>query len=518
MKQKLLFLSICFFTLHSYAQDSIVKKPKEYPFGAPGSTPRGVFGNDDRKEVKDAEGYEDFVRATAVMVSKKAIRGNRIYGYDLRERLELQFETSEFDENVKFLDQPTIGSCTGFLIAPDILVTAGHCITTMKEAEQYVWLFDYTSEMYYDGFNRYMEVDSANVYEVSEKLGAEFQEEGDIDYAVLRLDRKSDRRPYRFRTSGTVAIGTAINTLGSPTGLPLKFSTNATVTDNEPIYWFKSNIDSFPGNSGGPVFDQNGFIEGILVRGAVEYTNEGYSGDYKYDPECECIKTVSWETVDWTAGCQAHKITTLPPDILVQAIYENLYYAIENNLEERFETWDDYSWIFSHAVDKGLEPLEERAVILRNPNFLKKILQYRAEDLSDHEARRLLEGAAWRSDLPTLTVALEAGLYPDAGRTADYTVLQMSVKQSDLEEAELLIAYGANLQVEDLKGNSLLHLSAERGSTELTRLLVAHGLDAGKKNKVGMRAEKVARKAGYKKLGKYLKKVRKGKIKIAHSR
>ncbi len=99
----------------------------------------------------------------------------------------------------------------------------------------------------------YIKVEPENVYEVTEVLGAEFQkEEGDVDYAVLRLERQSDRRPYRFRTSGTVANGTAINTLGAPTGLPLKFSTNAIVTDNEPNSWFKSNIDSFPGNSGGP--------------------------------------------------------------------------------------------------------------------------------------------------------------------------------------------------------------------------------------------------------------------------
>ncbi|GAB2766896.1 ankyrin repeat domain-containing protein [Salinimicrobium soli] len=514
MKQKLLFLSICFFTIYSYSQDDI-QFPKEYPFGAPGSTPRGVFGKDDRKEVKDAEGYEDFVRATAVMVSKKAIRENRIYGYDLMERLQLQFETSKFHENVKFLDQPTIANCTGFLIAPDILVTAGHCVTTLEEAQEYVWLFDYTSEMYYDGFNRYIVVEPENVFEVTEVLGAEFQEEeGDVDYSVLRLDRQSDRRPYRFRTSGTVANGTAINTLGAPTGLPLKFSTNAIVTDNEPNSWFKSNIDSFPGNSGGPVFDQNGFIEGILVRGAVEYTNEGYRGDYKYDEECDCIKTVTWENVEGTAGCQAHKITSMPGELLVTAVYENLEYAVENHLVERFNDWDNYSWVFSDTYLNGREPLEEKAIIFENTYALKKILEFKAEELSDHQARRLIEGSVYRDHIPSLKVVLESGLYPDAGMDQEESVLQQSVRWANLEAVRLLIAYGANKNVQDKDGNTLLHLSAERGNMDMAKILLENGVKADVRNNKRHYPDKVARKAGHKQLGKYLKKVRKGRIRV----
>ena len=512
MKKNLLIVVLGLLPLISQAQDSI-QTPKEYPFGEPGSTPRGVFGNDDRMEVKDAEGYEDFVRATAVMISKKSIRENRIYGYDLMERLKLQFGTSKFHENVKFLDQPTIANCTGFLIAPDILVTAGHCVTTLEEAQEYIWLFDYTSEVHYDGYNRYIEVDPENVYEVTEVVGAKFETEGDIDYAVLRLDRKSDRRPYRFRTSGTVANGTAINTLGSPTGLPLKFSTNATVTDAEPTYWFKSNIDSFPGNSGGPVFDQNGFIEGILVRGAVEYTNDGYSGDYKYDPDCDCIKTVTWENVDGTAGCQAHKITTIPGEILIQAVYENLYYAIENKLHDRFQDWDNYEWIFADSFLGDREPLEERAVILKDFGALEKIMKVKAKDLSDYQARRLIEGAAWRDDATSLKVLLDAGLYADAGMDAEETVLQMSIKWGNPEVVELLLSYGANKNVKDKDGNNLLHLNAgsANGNTTISELLVGHGVDAGEKNKFGMRPEKVAKKAGHKDLAKYLKRARKRK-------
>ena len=74
MKYSLSFLLLLTSLLTVNAQD---QKIIEYPFNEPGSEPsRGVFGEDDRKEIKDAEGYKDFARATAVMVSK---RNNRFF-------------------------------------------------------------------------------------------------------------------------------------------------------------------------------------------------------------------------------------------------------------------------------------------------------------------------------------------------------------------------------------------------------------------------------------------------------
>ena len=140
----LLMTAFCFLSLS--AQE---KKIIEYPFNEPGSqATRGVFGEDDRKEIKDAEGYQDFARATAVMVSKNNIYNNEFYSWSLREKIQNKYgKDVKISEDVRFLDQPAIGSCSGFLIAPDILVTAGHCINSMEEAKNVVWIFDYTNDM-----------------------------------------------------------------------------------------------------------------------------------------------------------------------------------------------------------------------------------------------------------------------------------------------------------------------------------------------------------------------------------
>ncbi|PHQ28392.1 trypsin-like peptidase domain-containing protein [Leeuwenhoekiella nanhaiensis] len=492
-----------------YAQDT--EPAIEYPFGEPGSTSRGVFGPDDRKEAQDAVGYQDFVRATAVMVDKRSIQNNIAYSYSLEERLSYMFETEKFDDNVQFLDQPALANCTGFLIAPDILVTAGHCIQTMEDAEPYVWVFDYTSDKQFNTTTHAIPLDPNNIYEVAEVLSAKLDDATDDDYAILRLKRKSDRRPYRFRTSGSIAVGTGVNTIGSPTGLPLKFAENAEVVDASPSNWFKSDIDSFPGNSGGPVFDDYGWIEGILVRGAVTYLNGDYSGDYYYDEECDCVKTVTFDSAVYTAGCQAHKITSVPTDLLIRSIYENIAYAIETNNTQRFNDWATYKWIFnrSYTLDRGR--LEVLALSNGNYEMYDAILDYTFETYTDAQHRELLDYAIKQNDERLYQILMERDLYPDAGADKPYTALQEAIINANLTWAKRLIDAGADTSIKDKEQNNLLHLAVTTGNLQSVDFLLNMNRSFAKEsNSKGNFPENIAKDKRNKSLFKYLKKLRKG--------
>jgi V8-like Glu-specific endopeptidase len=509
MKKNILILFVSAFFLNGFAQE----KPVDFPFGAIDSKARGVFGDDNRVEIKDAEGFKEFARATAVMIPKNSIRGNRIYAYSLKGILERTFSVNKFHENVKFLDQPTAGNCTGFLIAPDVFVTAGHCVETIEDAQEYIYLFDYTSSLSFNEEENYFVFDSKNAFEAVEVLTSELSDatidkKSIEDYAVIKLDRQSNRAPYRFRTSGSVKEKTNIYTIGAPSGLPLKFSEKAIVVDGEPKKWFKSSIDAFPGNSGGPVFDQNGFIEGILVRGAVQFANGRYTGDYKYDEDCECIKTVYFETVDYTAGCQTHRITEIPGYILVNSVYSNLKYAIENKLEKRFDQWNDYSWIFLSENLKGRERFEDIAIASKNYNALSTILEYTIDDLSNDKKREYLDIAFAQNDLELLTLFLKNGVYADIGDD-EVTLLSKSVKTNNIDFVKTFLNYDANIEVKDTNGNTLLHICAEKGYLEIAELLIANGLKPDTKNNRKRLPEKTARKNGYRSLGEYLKRIRK---------
>jgi V8-like Glu-specific endopeptidase len=484
----------------------------EYPFGEPGiEVTRGVFGSDDRKEVKDAYGYQDFVRATAVMISKENIYNEEFYAWSLRDLLKRKFGKDRFSNDVKFLDQPTVGSCTGFLIAPDIMVTAGHCINSMEDANKFVWVFDYTKESDFIDGNR-LQFKKENIFEVDYIITSDLDDESNNDYSVLKLKRKSNRKPYRFRTSGNVLNQSAINTIGCPTGLPLKFSTNAVVVDNTPKNWFKSDIDAFPGNSGGPVFDKNGFIEGILVRGAVTYSGGSYTGDYRYESSCDCITTVKFDEVNYTAGCQAHKINAIPFDALKRAIYENLQYAIQNNLSERFDSWKIYKWIFNneYTFSKGL--LEKLAIKHKNGYALKEILAITKESYDDNKARQVLDYAINNNNYDAVKTLLDNGILADAGYSSKYTPLQLTIIENKSRIAELLITNGANVYTKTSNNDNLLHLVAKTGNYTIAKILVAKGVSTKDKNNNKKRPEQIAKSYKNKSLAKYLKNARKGRL------
>ena len=75
MKKLLLVLFTFTFISFINAQDKPEAEPLQYPFDEIGTeSTRGIFGLDDRKEVKDAEDISDYVRATAVMIPKKNIK------------------------------------------------------------------------------------------------------------------------------------------------------------------------------------------------------------------------------------------------------------------------------------------------------------------------------------------------------------------------------------------------------------------------------------------------------------
>lgn len=495
----------------SYAQEDEIEEPLEYPFGETGKpVPRGVFGEDDRKEVKDAEGIADFVRATAVMIPKSSISGNRVYGQTLRQRLTRQFGVSNFDSNIRFLDQPTVAHCTGFLIAPDILVTAGHCIERLEDAKNYVWVFDYTSEVNFNEYVGYVEIDPNDVYEVTDVLSAYFQNLSTYtDYSVLKLDRKTSRAPYRFRTSGKVTYQGGVSTIGSPTGLPLKYADNAIVVDNSPEKWFKNNIDGFPGNSGGPVFNPNGFIEGIHVRGAVELQDGRYTGDYKYDYSCNCVKTLQWQTSFGTAGSHAHRITHIPYEMLHKALYENIEYAIMNNMPNRLNSWLAYGWILDHAYTNERGRLEFTAAYYNNTDALSALLSRTETVVKDSYGRTLLFHAIDNKNMDMLMMLLDKGLSPNEIDDSGTTPIFHAMKNRNYGALYALLDNGGNVYSKDRNGNNLLHLAARNGNLSLISELLRLGADASAENYYGDRPEDIAKRYKYRSARKILKKARK---------
>lgn len=241
-----------------------------------------IYGNDDRYEVDKYPNKEfrNLAKSVAGMVKSSLLKddiGNPdIYNF-FKRTAEDKFELCEEE---KFAKQYTLPICSGFLIAPDVLVTAGHCIEEQIDCDKFKWVFDFK-----EGTKKIKKEDVYSCTKIFERqlMSTKFKLK---DYAVIQLDRPvKGRTPLKFRRKSKARIGTKLVVIGHPSGLPMKVTDNGKIKrmNKEEIwkpistlfkkrYYFNANLDTYSGNSGSPVFNRKTkLVEGILVQGGEDY-------------------------------------------------------------------------------------------------------------------------------------------------------------------------------------------------------------------------------------------------------
>lgn len=196
-----------------------------------------------------------------------------------------------------FAGQPVLPYCSGFLAAPDIVVTAGHCLTdSTLPAVRFVFGFQMQ-----DALTPVESLPDESVYTGVAIL--ERRNTPDLDYAVVQLDRPVTTpgvEPLRIRRIGGPENGTPVGLIGHPSGLPLKvaFGDQTRVADTSPEFYFFANLDAYGGNSGSPVIDPaTGIVEGILVRGEADFLINGGCFSSRVLPDAVAGEEVTRTTV-----------------------------------------------------------------------------------------------------------------------------------------------------------------------------------------------------------------------------
>ena len=241
-----------------------------------------IYGNDDRQEVYQHDGdvFGQIARnATAVLVQSNSIYSSggsvTLYGASLG-------QTMGLCSDERFYSQPTPGFCSGTLIAPDLILTAGHCISN-SSCGSTRFAFDY----YYTAPNQLQTISTNDVYSCSQVL---VRKEGNyggrtFDHAIVKLDRPATgRTPATVQTSASaLSNGQGVVVMGFPSGIPAKIEDGGIVRSRRAstLDYFTADTDTFGGNSGSGVFNDNGLLVGILVRGATDYVYDGGSGCYR---------------------------------------------------------------------------------------------------------------------------------------------------------------------------------------------------------------------------------------------
>jgi hypothetical protein len=193
-----------------------------------------------------------------------------------------------------FWDQPTVlerrmevpeaFGYTAYLVAPDLLLTCWHGWEQAAGEPQFA-VFDYAVRA--DGTSP-TELPPQRVYAISPYPAARAPSpdgaavcEG--DWVLLRLERRvahlGTLAPTRI---APVQVGRGVYALGHPRGLPVKLASNASVLSAE-AGAFRTDLDTYVGNSGSPVFDATTHaLVGLVVEAQKD------DGDFVPAPALGC--------------------------------------------------------------------------------------------------------------------------------------------------------------------------------------------------------------------------------------
>ena len=179
---------------------------------------RVIYGEDHRRDIYEVKNalWRQWARATTGMIASWRLSyqsAKKVYHLS-HDRL----EDMNYCPSERFFEQPVAAECSGLWMGGDILLTAGHCVKSDFDCENYSWVFDFNVQ-------REGQVDwdiaEDNVYRCVEVLERKFDVKN--DYSVLRLDRVvKGRKPLGFRRKGKVAKGQKVVIIGHSLGLPSK--------------------------------------------------------------------------------------------------------------------------------------------------------------------------------------------------------------------------------------------------------------------------------------------------------
>lgn len=463
-------------------------------FVAGNANARVIYGEDNRKEVFEATPFQQkLAQSAATMVSEKEMTRDssrpglvQFSQRSLREWLEAAVNGEKarkglfshkvqeaakagisFCEGEKFVEQANPGMCSGFLIAPDLIVTAGHCVDLPSFCSEYRWVFDFKVDQ--ETKKAGIDIKEENIYKCKKVVSNALSMSLGLDYAIVQLDRKvKDREPLEIRNDDQVANDTNLLVIGSPSGLPLKVAAGAKVRKNAHPFYFSANLDAFQGNSGSAVFNaETGTVEGILVRGEEDFVPNQLK---------QCVEAKKCKDED----CRGEDITrmTAIPEVGVQvALNQAAFSGDMVNLEKilKLNIWVDfYTKDGVTALMKAVQGGKKAAVDALIAKGADVNLQDSLGNSSVHHLAKKLN-VKIESVLSSLTTA---GAKLEAKNANGETALIVAAKANNLTGAKLLIKAGAEKNALDMNGDSVATIFLKAGNRSAANELVKLGVSS----------------------------------------
>jgi hypothetical protein len=164
-----------------------------------------------------------------------------------------------------------VSSCTAALIAPDLLLTAGHCVSDVEGVPSASFTLDYQTECGGARPPGY----APRFYKVTRLVRTGYLTES-LDYAVLQVDTGAGGLgvpPLAMRRADQPLVaGEPLFAIHHPRGAPKKvsrqpFDATCSVQPGSTASWITHGCDVDHGSSGSPLFDLAGRIVGVNDTG-----------------------------------------------------------------------------------------------------------------------------------------------------------------------------------------------------------------------------------------------------------
>lgn len=352
----------------------------------------GVYGSDDRyatHEIQDSAILGNAYVSAALVERAKLLPFSLPDGSGYLVQLTgLNVFTgpgSRVCSNTKFFDTLALSQCSGVLVGPSTIISAGHCFQSAVDPKHsanslgaWVWVFDYKVTP----GQKTIFIPKSSVYDIGYSSMADLT--GQYDFALFKLKNPVPREPALFSLAAAeVAFGEEHYMVGHPTGAPQTVSLRGfrvkvprSLNQSEIFY---SNLDAFSGNSGSPVFSSTSHnIVGILTRGKNDYEYNATQKCYFIDP-CE------------DTGCKLKKVDGefIPPaetvfkinnaNGLLAKVYEYEFRnEVEYAVEHRFDRYLKHVFRYMDSIS-----YETYMRSTQGNNILSLLIQVGAESLVD---------------------------------------------------------------------------------------------------------------------------------------
>lgn len=338
-------------------------------------------------------------------------------------------------EENHFGNLPYIANCTGFLIAPNILVTAGQCYLSDNSCSDFNWVFDYDPK----GL-----ISSKNIYSckkvLHQSVSIEISDSSD-QFAIIELDREVEDRSFiplgKIQTPMDGDEVLAVGNFFSVTPQTSKISKSLIELGKG---HFSSDLDKWNFSPGALVIDsKEGNLLGLLVRS---------EGGFKFNKEIMCM---DFKTCDYEWDCPGSVITSL------SGIEPSALLKVKKNLAVNFIQKNDINSLSTLIKDGfNIDTKDEygRTLFLlslsvSNESMIDFMLGQRIDLMAiDYNGQGALHYAVRGKSQQAIDLLLNFGFDPNAKDKLGQTPYSISLKLG-LNEISKTLALNGGKQIEN---------------------------------------------------------------------